>query len=955
MYDDRELAATVVTPDLPAADALPAHEAAGPAETGDSSEVQLRRSDAPAPNEPSADVTEVIAAMELPAVGTCFVGFGLRAVLGRGAFGQVYLAEQGDLANRYVALKVAPDIFGESQRLAQLQHTNIVPIYSLHRADPFQAVCMPYFGSTTLADIVHESHQSAVQPSSGKMLVDTVESRKRSTQPILDSAPGLAIPAPRLPADNNATAVNRTAATAGALQQLEHMSYVEAVLWIGERIADGLAHAHEQGILHHDLKPANILLTEDGQPMLLDFNLAEDTKPRGRVTKMMAGGTLPYMAPEHLEVFRQRSRRVDLRSDIYSLGVILHELLAGRHPFPHYPRLSSNTLGNMIEDRHKPIPSLRSANPAVSPAAASIVNRCLEADPARRYHSARELQEDLRRQRCHLPLKYAPEPSLRERASKWVRRHPRLTSSTGVGTMFMTVLLVLAMAFAVRSQQLARFESQDALRRFREEARTAQFLLYNRNADPAQLEEGMSRCKEALAPFQVLDNPDWLGSPVVHNLTEDERERLRDEAGEVLYLLSRAAVLHAVAYSEPGSREERLARAADFNRLAEVSFGPERTPRALWEQRAQLANLRGLQREAETLAAQAKDVPLRTPRDRYLIAHQLAMNGRLREALEMLTQVTQDDPQNFSAWFVRADCSYELLQDTSAVACYNACLTLRPEFHWTWFNRGLAHLRLRNYRQAAADFERVIALRPDLADGYVHRGLAKEGMHAYRDAVADYSKALDAPGASTRVYFLRSAARSRAGDAEGAQRDWERGRATEPTDELGWIARGNARREREPRDALADYEQALKINPRSFDALQNKAALLSDKFADDAASLAVMEEAVRLYPESVLTRGGRGVLLARAGRRAAAVDDAQACLLIDSGPATQYQVACIYALTSKTHEADRLTALPLVSAALRAGFGLGFVDHDPDLDRLRPLPEFQRLLTAAKALHAGPR
>src|SRR5438105_3937654 len=80
----------------------------------------------------------------LPAVGSHFLGFRLIAVLGRGAFGQVYLAEQDDLAHRFVTVKIAKDIFGESQMLAQLQHTHIVPIYSIHRTDAFQVVCMPY-------------------------------------------------------------------------------------------------------------------------------------------------------------------------------------------------------------------------------------------------------------------------------------------------------------------------------------------------------------------------------------------------------------------------------------------------------------------------------------------------------------------------------------------------------------------------------------------------------------------------------------------------------------------------------------------------------------------------------------------------------------------------------------------------------------------------------------------
>ena len=104
------------------------------------------------------------------------------------------------------------------------------------------------------------------------------------------------------------------------------------------------------------------------------------------------------------------------------------------------------------------------------------------------------------------------------------------------------------------------------------------------------------------------------------------------------------------------------------------------------------------------------------------------------------------------------------------------------------------------------------------------------------------------------------------------------------------------------------------------------------------------------YGGKVLARGGRGVLLARAGKRLAALEDARACLLLDSGPATLYQVACIYALSSKQSPDDRRRALPLLSAALRGGFGLQFVGQDKDLDALRRLPEFQRLVAAARAL-----
>ena len=122
------------------------------------------------------------------------------------------------------------------------------------------------------------------------------------------------------------------------------------------RVADGLAHAHERGILHRDLKPANILLSDDGEPLLLDFNLAADTKLRGTVSAALIGGTLPYMAPEHLRALRGEERVIDARCDLYSLGVILFELLTGNHPFKTPQGSVHEILPPMIAERLGPLP-----------------------------------------------------------------------------------------------------------------------------------------------------------------------------------------------------------------------------------------------------------------------------------------------------------------------------------------------------------------------------------------------------------------------------------------------------------------------------------------------------------------------------------------------------------------------------------------------------------------------
>src|SRR5205814_5943706 len=143
-----------------------------------------------------------------PEVGDTFLGFQLLGELGRGAFGRVYLARQADLAGRPVALKVTASLGAEPQALAQLQHTHIVPIHSLHRSGPLQALCLPYFGSTTLADILEDLRGQASLPASGKELLSSLrDTRQDAASTVRDhpevppgaNATGLATPAPARP------------------------------------------------------------------------------------------------------------------------------------------------------------------------------------------------------------------------------------------------------------------------------------------------------------------------------------------------------------------------------------------------------------------------------------------------------------------------------------------------------------------------------------------------------------------------------------------------------------------------------------------------------------------------------------------------------------------------------------------------------------------------------------
>ena len=172
-------------------------------------------------------------------------------------------------------------------------------------------------------------------------------------------------------------------------------------------------------------------------------------------------------------------------------------------------------------------------------------------------------------------------------------------------------------------------------------------------------------------------------------------------------------------------------------------------------------------------------------------------------------------------------------------------------------------------------------------------------------------------------------------------------------DELSWVARAENRLA-DPTAALADVEEALKLNPASVHGLQLKAHILAERLNRPEEALRALDRAVEFHPDHAAVRAGRGVLLARAGKREDAIRDAKDALLRDTKAPNLYQVGCIYALTSKDHPDDQREAFRLLWFALKTGFGLDLVDTDHDLDPVRRHPEFQRLVKSARALQPGP-
>jgi serine/threonine protein kinase/tetratricopeptide (TPR) repeat protein len=217
--------------------------------------------------------------------------------------------------------------------------------------------------------------------------------------------------------------------TAGLLSDQE-------TLRLGTQIAEGLNAAHEQGVVHCDLKPGNVMVTSNGHAKVLDFGLAKffhtskDSSITESLTEVRAAGTLPYMSPEQV-----RGERVDSRTDIYSAGAVLYEMSTGQRPFPetHGPRLIDAILHQL------PLPP-STHNHKVKPAFESVILKALDKDPERRYQSAKELSVDLKRLMVSAPL---TSPLLVSPPRRHMMRRFRLSIMISVSLAVVLVLVFL--------------------------------------------------------------------------------------------------------------------------------------------------------------------------------------------------------------------------------------------------------------------------------------------------------------------------------------------------------------------------------------------------------------------------------------------------------------------------------------------------------------------------------
>jgi len=676
----------------------------------------------------------------LPAVGDTVGDFRLIAELGRGSRGHVFLAAQPSLAGRPVVLKMSPDVGHEHLSLGRLQHTHIVPLFSVHEfpAQGLFGLCLPYLGGCTLAQLLEKLRDRPTAPRRGRDLLEALR-QVQAAAPV-----PLAVAGP-------------------ACQFLEQASYVRAVCWLGVCLADALHYAHERGLVHLDLKPSNILLAADGQPMLLDFHLTHAPLRAGTAAPVAFGGTPAYMAPEQqraLAAVRERQAvplDVDGRADVYALGRVLAEALLGALP------AAAENLANASRRHH----------PQVTAGLADILARCLAAEPGKRYATAGALATDLRCHLADLPLRGVRNRSPLERWRKWRRRRPHALAWIG---LLAVVLATGTALFGHGSRQVDRAQvalcrGQHYLRESRYAEAGAAFehgaalleelpfqgKLLQELRNGARLTERAKAAEElhqscerirGLYGVDLLPPEQASGVEVLCAKLWQSRQRILDgldpQPTPELEQQVRADLIDVlIVWSDLHARrapEEKAAKAHEevLQRIAEAQSVLGSSCVLDHERRAHLL---ALGRSAVEATDGQSGPPAATAWEHYALGRAYLRAGQLRPAMAEMDQALANQPQAIWPNFYKGRCAYQLGQFEEAVTAFSVCVALMPRTAWCFYHRGLAYLEFGRLERAQADFDQALRLDPSLLAAALGRGIVHYRAKRYPEALADLQRA----------------------------------------------------------------------------------------------------------------------------------------------------------------------------------------------------------------------
>jgi serine/threonine-protein kinase len=796
----------------------------------------------------------------------CLDEYRLVREIGRGGMGVVYEAEQESLGRR-VALKIlATEVASnpkhverfqrEARAAARLHHTNIVPVFAVGEEGGTHYYVMQYIQGGPLDEVLPElrrlraeaAHRAGAAPDRGLPVQEGKPSAADVAQSLWHGRFHTA-GSPSPPEAGNADKLTRrddaastppspprpSGKTPGAPGSSGPLSdrqrpYVKSVAHVGAQAADALEYAAGQGVLHRDVKPSNLLLDVWGTVWLTDFGLAKTTGTPDLTRTGDLLGTLHYMAPER---FRGHA---DVRSDVYSLGLTLYELLALRPAFDAADQ--AQLIGRITSVEP---PRLDKLNPQLPRDLVTIVHKAMAKDPADRYQTAGALAEDLR---CFLDDRsiVARRASLPEQAWRWCRRNPTMAAllaallalllvATG-GGVWLIRQQAERQAEAVRQEEALRKDVDMALAQaasFRDgfHFREGRELLEQarRHVEPSGPDDLRQRLGQAQADLDLAEHLDAArlraATYVEGKFDFAEAEGLYTAAfaearvgqvGDAIEAVAarvRASAVHATLiaalndWANCASDKDRLAWLLRVARQADPNPGG-------WRDRARDPVAWG---DGAALAELARTAPVEGPSVSLLLAVGQRLQVTGGDAPGFLRRVQREHPADF------------------------------------WVNLTLGNaLKYRGAGEAIGYYRVALAIRPRAAVAYYNLGEVLRFQGWLDEAIDYYHRAIRMDPGNVWAHLNCGSLLAETGRTDEAFDHFQQAVRIDPENVSAHLNLGNALRDRGRLDeALDHFRQAIALDPKNADT--ERSALTPRMFGPTSP---------RNGLRSVLMRQGRG-------------------------------------------------------------------------------------------------
>jgi serine/threonine protein kinase/Flp pilus assembly protein TadD len=857
--------------------------------------------------------------------------FRIERQLGRGGMGVVYEATQLSLGRR-VALKVLPfaavldprhlqRFKNEAQAAASLEHPNIVNIYSVGCERGVHYYAMQYVEGQTLAEVIAGLRQGSGDRGQGPGEAD--EGRDASSSIINHQSSILpAHPLTPSPAQAAETSPLGALSTEGSIKSPEFFCTVAR---LGIQAAEALEHAHQMGVVHRDIKPSNLMVesrlptpsgrraesnlpspsgrgvggegrgTQAPHLWITDFGLARISPPsplrgegRGEGSRGEGGrgdgasltmtgdilGTLRYMSPEQLEA---KHSLLDHRTDIYSLGLTLYELLTLQPAFPGDDR--QKLIRQVMEEDPRPP---RQVNKAIPTDLETIIMKATANEPQSRYVSAGELADDLRRFVEDQPIQ-ARRPTLAQRAARWSRRHYWLVSR-GIAASFALLSITALVIFNAHQREVKqRLRAEQTLA-------TAMDLLDDVYVEYA----GEGYLKAAFASSQPEP---------AEEMTPKTKEFLKQALG----LYARFAAFNP---DEPSLRwrvlKANIRLGECQSRLGSYQEAERTFKSAISLAEELVAEVQGPSMYQEDLA-----------RARAGLADVAARKGNWDQVIVDLTHAIRLNPSNSVDFFSRGYAYAEKRDFEHAIADYTEGIRLDPKNARAYNNRGVAYTKKGDSDRAFADFNEAIRLDGGLALPYANRGVVHAEEGQFDRAIAEYSQAIRLDPKYANAYQDRGHAYCRNGQLDRGIADYDEAIRL-GAKFIGYSDRGCAYSEKGQFDrAITDYDEAIRANPNNVIVYANRGESYCEKGEFDRA-IADCDRAVQLEPKGFIGYKSRAATRAKMGEIEDALSDVRKALASHvKMPGRKNELAWFLATCEepRLRRVDR--ALELANAALK--------------------------------------